>query len=450
MTHDPTRSADPRLTAPAAVAPTSATPTSAAPASSAPTSSGPDRPGVAQADQPLTPEARRVVTLATLGFTLMFAVWVMFAIVGLPIRTELGLTDAQFTLLTAIPVLTGSLLRLPAGIWADRYGGRRVFLINMILTALFALALAWADSYGTLLVLALGVGLAGVSFAVGNAWIAQWTPVSRQGLALGTFGAGNAGASVTKLLAPVMITLVPAGLLIPGGWQFVPFVFGLSLLLCAALTARLAPADRVAPRSRTLADWLRPLAKAQVWRFGLYYVVFFGAYVAYSLFLPRYYVDHYGIPLAQAGLLTALFIFPASLLRPLGGYLSDRFGPRAVTVSSFAIMLVGLLPLMRELPVMPFMLLTTVVGVGMGVGKASTYTLVARWNPGQMGVVGGLVGLLGGLGGFFLPLLFTALKPALGAQTAFITLFALTALSGVVFVANMVRLNVLGSQPRLT
>ncbi|MFC6803441.1 MFS transporter [Deinococcus caeni] len=130
--------------------------------------------------------------------------------------------------------------------------------------------------------------------------------------------------------------------------------------------------------------------------------------------------------------------------------MSDRFGPRAVTVSSFAIMLVGLLPLMRELPVTPFMLLTTVVGVGMGVGKASTYTLVARWNPGQMGVVGGLVGLLGGLGGFFLPLLFTALKPALGAQTAFITLFALTVLSGVVFVANMVRLNVLGSQPRLT
>lgn len=399
---------------------------------------------------PLTPDARRVVTLATLGFTLMFAVWLMFGIVGLPIRKELGLTDAQFTLLTAIPVLTGSLLRLPAGIWADRHGGKRVFLINTLLTAAFALALSYASSYNMLLALALGVGLAGVSFAVGNAWIAQWVPTARQGLALGTFGAGNAGASLTKLLAPALLAVVPAGLLIPGGWHFVPFVFTLLLLVCAVLTYRLAPADHAQPTGRTLSDWLRPLAKAQVWRFGLYYVVFFGAYVAYSLFLPRYYVDHYGVPLAQAGLLTALFIFPASLLRPLGGYLSDRFGPRAVTVASFAIMLVGLLPLMRELPVTPFMLLTTVVGVGMGVGKASTYTLVARWNPGQMGVVGGLVGLLGGLGGFFLPLLFTALKPALGAQAAFITLFALTVLSGVVFVANMVRLNVLGSQPRLT
>ncbi|WP_295818287.1 nitrate/nitrite transporter, partial [uncultured Deinococcus sp.] len=386
---------------------------------------------------------------ATLGFTLMFAVWVMFAIVGLPIRKELGLTDAQFTLLTAIPVLTGSLLRLPAGIWADRYGGKTIFLGNLLITAAFALALSFASGYNLLLALALGVGLAGVSFAVGNAWIAQWVPTARQGLALGTFGAGNAGASITKLAAPALITLVPAGLLIPGGWHFVPFVFAILLVLCAAATARLTPPDAVQHSERTLADWLRPLARAQVWRFGLYYVVFFGAYVAYSLFLPKYYVDHYGIPLAQAGLLTALFIFPASLLRPLGGYLSDRFGPRAVTVASFGIMLVGLLPLMRELPVTPFMLLTTVVGVGMGVGKASTYTLVARWNPGQMGVVGGLVGLLGGLGGFFLPLIFAALKPSVGAQTAFIVLFALTLGTGVVFVANMLRLKVLGRNPTL-
>ena len=396
---------------------------------------------------PLTQGARRVVTFATLGFTLMFAVWVMFAIVGLPIRKELGLTDAQFTLLTAIPVLTGSLLRLPAGIWADRYGGKRVFLITTVITAAFALALAWADGYTTLLALALGVGLAGVSFAVGNAWIAQWVPVSRQGLALGTFGAGNAGASITKLLAPLMITLVPAGLLIPGGWHFVPFVFGLALLVCAALTARLTPNDQAQATGRTLGDWLRPLTRAQVWRFGLYYVVFFGAYVAYSLYLPKYYVDHYGVPLAQAGLLTALFIFPASLLRPLGGYLSDRFGPRTVTVAAFTSMLAGLLPLLRDLPVTPFMLLTTIVGIGMGVGKASTYTLVAQWNPGQMGVVGGLVGLLGGLGGFILPLAFAALKPTLGGQTAFVTLFALTALSTVIFVANMVRLKVLGRVP---
>lgn len=395
----------------------------------------------------LTADARRVVTWSTLGFTLMFAVWVMFSIVALPIRKQLGLTDAQFTLLTAIPVLTGSLLRLPAGLLADRLGGKKMFLTVTLVTAAFSLALSFAQAYDTLLVLALGVGLAGVSFAVGNAWIAQWVPASRQGLALGTFGAGNAGASITKLIAPLLITLVPTGLLIPGGWHFVPFVFALMLVLCAGLTTRFTPADGAVRPQRSLADWLRPLGNVQVWRFGLYYVVFFGAYVALSLFLPKYYVDHYEVPLTEAGLLTALFIFPASLLRPLGGYLSDRFGPRGVTIASFAVMLLGLLPLTHELPLATFLALTTVVGVGMGVGKASTYTLVAQWYPGQMGVVGGLVGLLGGLGGFILPLTFAALKPLLGTQAAFITLLVVTLVSTVIFVGSMLRLRALGRRP---
>jgi NNP family nitrate/nitrite transporter-like MFS transporter len=398
---------------------------------------------------PLSADARRVVAWSTAGFTLMFAVWVMFAIVALPIRRQLGLSDAQFALLTAIPVLTGSLLRLPAGLLADRLGGKTVFLWVTFVTAGFALALAFAHSYGIILALALGVGLAGVSFAAGNAWIAQWVPAARQGLALGTFGAGNAGASITKLAAPLLVGLVPAGLLIPSGWQFVPFVFSLLLVGVGLLTARFTPADTPRQATRTLGDWLRPLAAAQVWRFGLYYVVFFGAYVALSLYLPKFYVDHYSVPLAEAGLLTALFIFPASLLRPLGGHLSDRFGPRGVTVAAFAVMLLGLLPLTRELPLTPFMLLTTVVGVGMGVGKASTYTLVAQWYPGQMGVVGGLVGLLGGLGGFVLPLTFAALAPSLGAGTAFLTLLGLTFVSALVFLASMLRLRALGRQPSL-
>ena len=205
-----------------------------------------------------------------------------------------------------------------------------------------------------------------------------------------------------------------------------PFAFGGVLLIVAALVQALAPRDRAGRTVRPLGDWLRPLACAQVWRFGLYYVVFFGAYVALSLYLPKFYVDTFKVSLPGAGLLTALFIFPASLLRPLGGHLSDRFGPRAVTVGAFAAMLVALVPLaLGRFPALPTLLaLTLLLGVGMGIGKASTYTLVARWFPREMGVVGGLVGLLGGLGGFVLPLVFSALKPSLGSAAAFTTLLA--------------------------
>ncbi|MGY2893251.1 MFS transporter [Deinococcus sp. UYEF24] len=388
--------------------------------------------------------AARVVTASTLGFTMMFAVWVMFAIIGLPMRKQFGLSDAQFTLLTALPVLTGSLLRLPGGILADRFGGKRPFVILTLLTALASLAVAYAGNFSTLLWLAPLVGLAGVSFAVGNSWIAQWVAPARQGLALGTFGAGNAGASITKLLAPLLIVAVPAtaaGALFPGGWRVVPFLFAGLLLLSALFIGLYAPTDSGKARSpRPLAAWLAPLRHAQVWRFGLYYVAFFGAYVALSLFLPKYYVDHYKVPLPEAGLLTALFIFPASLLRPLGGYLSDRFGARATTVAAFALMVVALVPLSltASYALPPFLLLTLLLGVGMGVGKASTYKLVSNHFSAEMGSVGGLVGLLGGLGGFFLPLMFSFVKTHYGvAQAAPSVLLPLTLICLAIFVPNM-------------
>lgn len=392
----------------------------------------------------LSGPAARVVTASTLGFTMMFAVWVMFAIIGLPMRKQFHLTDAQFTLLTALPVLTGSLLRLPGGILADRFGGKRPFVILTVLAALASLAVAYAPGFGLLLWLAPLVGLAGVSFAVGSSWIAQWVDGGNRGLALGTFGAGNAGASITKLLAPLLIAAVPAaaaGAIVPGGWRAVPFLFSGLLLLSALFIAVYAPSDRHELRApRPLSEWLSPLRSAQVWRFGLYYVVFFGAYVALSLFLPKYYVDHYHVPLAQAGLLTALFIFPASLLRPLGGYLSDRFGARGTTVAAFALMILALFPLSvtADYALLPFLVLTLLLGVGMGIGKASTYKLVSNHFPRQMGAVGGLVGLLGGLGGFFLPLMFSFLKTHYGvAQAAPAVLLPLTLLSALIFVPSM-------------
>ncbi|TSA80373.1 NarK/NasA family nitrate transporter [Deinococcus detaillensis] len=403
--------------------------------------------------------SRRVLTLSTVAFTLMFAVWLMFGILGLPIRQEFGLSDVQLSWLSAVAVLNGSLWRLPAGIITDRLGGRRVIGAMLLLTAVPAFLIAHVQSYPALLGLAFLVGFAGNSFSVGVAWNSVWFPRTRQGAALGVFGAGNVGASVTKFIGPALIVAIPAaGLLggfIPGGWRAIPFLYGVLLVLMGLAVLIFAPhQDRTPGQGRPLREMLAPLHSTRVWRFGLYYVVFFGAYVALSAWMPKYYVDVFGLPLYEAALLTALFIFPASLLRPLGGYLSDRYGARAATYGAFGLMALALLVMSMPsghivlympaadgatvtrdvmhftLGVWPFTALLFVVGVAMGIGKASVYKHIPEYFPRDVGAVGGLVGMLGGLGGFFLTPLFAYAKSATGfPQSTFIVVLLITLLA---------------------
>lgn len=405
------------------------------------------------AGAPLAAPGRgRVLALSTAGFTLMFAVWLMFGILGIPIRTEFGLTDVQLSWITSVAVLNGSMWRLLSGIAADRWGGRAVLSVMLAVTAVPCVLVAHAGSYRSLLLYAFLVGFAGNAFSVGISWNSAWWPRERQGLALGVFGAGNVGASVTKFIGPAIITSVPAagflGGAVPGGWRFVPMLYAVLLVVVAAATWFGTPRpDRRPGRGRPLVQHLRPLRSVRVWRFSLYYVVVFGAYVALSAWLPKYYVDVYDVPLYEAALLTALFIFPASLLRPVGGHLSDRIGARKVMYTTFAVMLAatGVLALpyghlvveyadgtRREaLPwhvgVVGFTVLVVVLGVAMGVGKAAVYKHIPEYFPDDVGAVGGLVGMLGGLGGFFLPPVFAYAQRWTGApQSTFGVLFLVT------------------------
>jgi NNP family nitrate/nitrite transporter-like MFS transporter len=401
----------------------------------------------------------RVLLLSTAAFTLMFAVWLMFGVLGIPIRTELGLTDVQFGWLTAVAIFSGSVWRLLFGLWADRCGGRRVGAALVGLTAIPALLVSQASSFPELLGCAFLVGTAGNFFSVGIAWNSAWFPRHRQGFALGVFGAGNVGASVTEFIGPWLITLVPAaGLMVgwvPGGWRLVPALYALLLLLTAVALWRLCPAVDPRPGAgRPLAELLRPLRRVRVWRFSLYYVVVFGAYVALSVWLPKYYVDVYQLPLSQAALLTALFIFAASLLRPVGGWLADVLGARRLMYWVFGTMALalgvlsipsshlvldadaaaggaGALGMVRfHLGPAAFTGLVFLVGCGMGIGKAAVYKYIPEYFPSDVGAVGGLVGLLGALGGFFLPPLFAYAQRATGVpQTTFGILFMLTVAS---------------------
>ncbi len=287
----------------------------------------------------VTPAQQTQALIAsTLAFTVCFAVWTMFSIIGIKIKADLGLNDTEFGILVATPILTGSLSRIFLGVWADQYGGRLIFTLQMLATAVAAYLLTMVTTYPMFLLAALGVGLAGGSFAVGVQYVSTWYPKEKTGTALGIFGAGNVGAAVTNFGAPIL--LVALG----DEWQAVAQVYAVVIGITAVLFYLFTKDDPALQERRArgveyvpFIKQLEPLKNIQVWRFSLYYFFVFGAFVALALWLPRYYVGAYGLDLGTAGLLAAAYAMPGSIFRALGGWLSDKYGARAVMYWTFIV-----------------------------------------------------------------------------------------------------------------
>lgn len=416
-----------------------------------------------------------VLAMNTFGFTVMFAVWVIFAIIGLEVRKELGLDETRFAVLVALPVLTGSLLRLPMGMATDWFGGRPLFTGLLAFTAIPLLLLTRATQYWHHLTLGLFIGLAGTSFAIGIAYTSAWFPQRLQGTALGIFGAGNTGASLTKLLAPPLMTVAPAGGagLLPGGWRFVPFVYAIAVLVVAAVYWTFTYTDHAHHKRDSLREMLAPLKHVRVWRFGLYYFLVFGGYVALSLWLPKYYIDVFGLKLRDAALLTALFVFPSGIIRAPGGWLSDRFGARTVMYGVLGTCVVAslllavpdfqlairvparyaaggdALRLSYRLGPLPFTVVVFVLGIAMGIGKAAVFKHIPHYFPRQVGAVGGLVGVIGGLGGFVMPILFGAVSQATRLPTTTFVFFLLLSLACLAWMLVVVHVLTRDAAPRV-
>lgn len=390
-------------------------------------------------------QQRRALIASTLSFTVCFAVWTIFAIIGVQIKKDLGLSETQFGLLVGTPILTGSLSRLFLGIWTDQYGGRVVNVAVMVTAAIATYLLTYATTYETYLLAALGMGMAGGSFAVGVAYVSRWYSRDKQGTALGVFGMGNVGAAVTKFTAPfVMVSY---------GWPMVAKVWATALLITAALFWLSTKDDPVLVERRrsgappkSTASALAPLKNLQVWRFALYYFFVFGAFVALALWLPRYYMGVYGLDIKTAGMLAAAYSIPASIFRAFGGWLSDKYGARRVMYWTFmaSVLCTFLLSypatdyvvhgikddinFSLSLGFIPFMVLTLVLGFFMSLGKAAVYKHIPVYYPDNVGSVGGIVGLIGGLGGFVLPIAFGFLNDVTGIWTScFMLLFVLVA-----------------------
>ena len=392
-------------------------------------------------------QQNQVLGMSTLAFTVCFAVWTIFSIIGVQIKQDLGLSDTEFGLLAGTPILTGSLSRILLGIWTDQYGGRIVYFFTMVLAAIATFLLSYATTYEMMLLAALGVGLAGGSFAVGIAYVSRWYPKEKQGTALGIFGVGNVGAAVTKFCAPFV--------LVAFGWTMVAQVWAVALVVMAVVFWFTTEDDpqlkaRRAAGIRPPSAWmeLEPLRNLQVWRFSLYYFFVFGAFVALALWLPRYLIGVYQLDITTAGMLAALYSIPASIFRAYGGHLSDKYGARAVMYWTFGVSVLvtfmlsypdtdyvihgihGPISFSTSMGLVPFVVLIFLLGFFMSLGKAAVYKHIPVYYPGHVGVVGGLVGLIGGLGGFVLPIAFGVMLDLTGVWTScFLLLFAIAAVS---------------------
>ncbi len=383
-----------------------------------------------------------VLVMNTFAFTACFAVWVMFSIIGIPIKELLALNETQFGILVATPILTGSLMRLPVGILTDIYGGRIVYFVLMLATLLPLYLISEATQYWQFLVLGLFVGVAGASFSVGIAYTARWFSKEKQGFVMGIFGAGNAGAALTKFVAPSLVVAY--------GWQSVPQIYAIAMFVVVVLYWMFTyenPEHKVASNV-TLKDQLALLKDPRIWKYMQYYSLVFGGFVGLSLWMTKYYISEYGFDLTTAALLATIFILPSGVIRALGGWVSDRFGPYKVTwwvmwISWVCLFIMsypqtaltiktisGETTLNIGLNVWMFTSLLFIVGIAWGFGKASVFKFLSNEFPDNIGVASGIVGLAGGMGGFFLPIMFGALVDFTQINTViFMLLYGATSVS---------------------
>ena len=384
-------------------------------------------------------QAWLVLIASTLAFTVCFMVWMMFGVISIPVGKLLELSATEVGLMMALPILTGSLVRMPLGLWADRGDGRRLMMCMLALAIPALWSLTFATAYWHFLLAGGVIGLVGGVFAIGTPYVAHWFDRSEQGMAMGVFGAGNVGAALNQLVAPV--------LLVGFGWVLVPQMYAalvvLTLLLFWALSY---PSPAPVPAAAHAMTWRRQarlLLEPKVLRYCQYYSVVFGGFVALALWLVQHYVGEYGLNIRNAALLAVLSTLPGGLMRGVGGVLADRYGAHSVTwwvlwVSWICLVLLsypptdlvihtdgGGLSLQLGLGVRWFTVLVMVLGIAWSFGRASVFKYISEDYPDSIGAVTGVVSMVGGLAGFALPVLFGMLLDATGIRSsAFMVLYA--------------------------
>lgn len=283
-------------------------------------------------EEVVTARAHKALFLNTLAFTICFAVWMLNGVLVtfLASNQVYDWGPVEIGWLMGIPVLTGAIFRLPAGMLTDKFGGKPIYGALLLICAVPMYLLSHADSFLTFALCSAGFGLAGVSFSIGIAYTSVWYPQSWQGTALGIFGAGNAGAALTTLFAPTLLNRLTDNGANLEGWRTLPVYYAVMLVIMGIVFFIFAENKKPPTHGLSFVAMLRPLKNVRVWRFGLYYFLVFGCFVAFSQWLVPYFVNVYYLPLVTAGILAAMFSLPSGLIRAAGGWMSDRFGARQV------------------------------------------------------------------------------------------------------------------------
>ena len=362
----------------------------------------------------------RNLVLATIAFALCFSTWGLIAPLAKKFQDELDLTSTETLFLTAIPVVLGSLFRIPVGLLTDRYGGRRMFSLLLAVSAVPAILFGYATGYWALVGVGFLLGVAGSSFAIGVPFVSGWYRIERQGLAVGIYGMGNIGTAVAAFTAPAVVNNWGRPTL---GWAT-----GL-ILLGAAAVFWLGAVDP--PRGEP-SHYREVLASGwRLYRLAVFYFVTFGGFVALALLLPKLLVDWFDLSLVDAGLRAAGFTVAATFARPVGGWLSDRFGAYPVLVLAFAGIAVDAAVLAAIAPtprMVPITIACLSLAAFLGAGSGAVFKLVPAEFPNDTGAAAGLVGTAGGLGGFFPPLVMGVVKDVTGSYTlGFVGLLGATA-----------------------
>ncbi|MEV4060125.1 MFS transporter [Nonomuraea dietziae] len=375
------------------------------------------------------------LVLATIAFAVTFWAWNLIGPLSGTYSRLLELSPTQTSMLVAIPVLVGSLGRIPVGVLADKLGGRLMFAALCFITIVPVLFVGWSDSYGALLFWGFVLGVGGTSFAVGIPFVNAWYEPARRGFATGVFGAGMGGTALSAFLTPRLVESM-------GRAQTHVLMAALLALMGVVVLAagRNAPAwsaskEPAMPRMR------EAMKVRATWQCAFLYAVAFGGFVAFSTYLPTLLQNVYAFAQTEAGLRTAGFSVAAVVARPLGGILSDRVGPVRVLLLSFAGTALMAVVLAFKPPVeIPAGISFVAVAFFLGLGTGGVFALVAKLvEPSRVGTVTGLVGAAGGLGGYFPPLVMGAVYTATDAYTIGYLLLALTALAALLYTLKAFR-----------